>query len=144
MRTTTSEQRYRAGAAGLGLLLGASFACAEERGANTSSLARASAALGAEDAGAGDAGAGDAAAGDAGASEDAEDLGNELEVGPGELIADAGAPTEGELQPSGDAGASDDGALHPGIEDPVAPPPPLPADIVAESRLPFYGVVDGE
>lgn len=60
-------------------------------------------------------------------------------------LGDAGAPAEGEPAASADAGAAgDDGALHPGIEDPAPPPAPLPEDIVADSRLPFHGVVDGE
>ena len=58
-------------------------------------------------------------------------------------VADAGAADAGSSGGS-DAGAGDDGALHPGIEEPAAPPPPLPDDIVAESRLPFHGLVDGE
>jgi uncharacterized iron-regulated protein len=59
---------------------------------------------------------------------------------------DAGAAPAGELAASDvDAGvAADAGALHPGIESPALPPAPLPPDIVAESWLPFHGVVDGE
>jgi len=59
-------------------------------------------------------------------------------------LADAGAPVSEEEAPSDAGAAGDGGALHPGIEDPAPPPPPLPADIVAQSELPFYGLVAGE
>lgn len=66
-------------------------------------------------------------------------------------VADAGAPNAdvgalGDAGPSAspDAGATGDGALHPGIGEPAPAPPPLPEDIVAESFLALHGLVDGE
>ncbi|HTV24351.1 MAG TPA: ChaN family lipoprotein [Polyangiaceae bacterium] len=62
-----------------------------------------------------------------------------IDVGDGGTGADtdAGAPTD----TGADAGAS---PVHPGAEGDSEPAPPLPADIVASSELPFHGVVDGE
>lgn len=116
---------YRAGSAGLGILLmGAGIGCGErpvgaEPFTRESPLGEWQAAQESSEA---DAGASEA---DAGAT------------AIGDVAADAGLPSEA------DAGA-DDTALHPGIEDPAEPPPPLPADIVEQSSLPFHGVSDGE